>query len=111
MLRMTTFAPAPREVVAAEVRSATARRRISQAKIAAHLGMSPTALSRRFCADLPFDIDELAAVAAFLDVPITDLVSPIDTSRIRWVMRSIGSRVPRASRQSRESQTSPAVAA
>lgn len=51
-----------------------ARRRISQADVAAALGLSQAAVSRRLSGAVPFDVAELATIAAALDVDIADLV-------------------------------------
>lgn len=56
-----------------EVRAALARRRLSQSDLGQHLGLSQAAVSRRLLGEVPFDIAELAAVAAFLDVPLDAL--------------------------------------
>lgn len=87
---MTTHVPAVRDAVAGEVRAAAARQRVSEASIARHLGMSQSKLSRRWTGQLPFDIEELAAIAAYLDIPMTDLIppqaAPTGDSRIRCYM-------------------------
>lgn len=63
-----------RYVAAAEVRAELARQRKTSQALAKALGISPQAMSRRTTGDLPFDLDELEAAAAFLDVPITQLL-------------------------------------
>lgn len=57
-----------REVAAGNVRAEMARRRITQEMLAPILGISQPALSRRLRGQLPFDLDELEALARFLDV-------------------------------------------
>lgn len=64
---MTTM----REQVAEEVRALLARRRLSARATARALGWSPMYLSRRMTGTAPFDVDDLAALSALLDVPVT----------------------------------------
>jgi len=64
----------PAQRVAAEVRAAMARNRVSQEAVARALGVSQTAVSRRLSGVVPFDINELECVAQFLGVPIQQLV-------------------------------------
>lgn len=52
-----------------------ARLGLSQAAVAPNVGMTQQALSRRISGRTGFKIDELARVAAFLNVSITDLIS------------------------------------
>lgn len=61
--------------VAAAVRSAMLDRGISQTSLAAVLASSQTAVSRRLTGAVPFDIDELTAIAVFLGVPLSDLLA------------------------------------
>jgi transcriptional regulator with XRE-family HTH domain len=56
--------------VASEVRAELARKRIPQADLAEVLGVSQAGISRRLSGDTPFDVNEVAAVADFLGVPI-----------------------------------------
>ena len=51
-----------------------ARRRISGRELARALGWSAPTTWRRLSGVLPFDIDELAAVARFLEMPLGDLL-------------------------------------
>ncbi|MBF6368369.1 helix-turn-helix transcriptional regulator [Nocardia puris] len=64
----------PTERVAANVRAAAARKRATQTALAASLGISQQALSRRLLGHVEFRIDELHALATALDVPIDTLV-------------------------------------
>lgn len=57
-----------RQHVAAEVRAEMARKGYTQGDIAAVLGVSQGAVSRRFTCETAFDVDELSAVAALLEV-------------------------------------------
>lgn len=78
--RMSSATTAEREPyaqsVAAEVRAAAARRRVTQASIARQLGMSQQALSRRWTGELAFDVNELFQVADILGIPLGDLLPP-----------------------------------
>ncbi len=60
--------------VAASVRAEMARRRVTQSDVAKALGMKQTAVSRRLTGQVPFDVNELTAVAAFLGVPVAALL-------------------------------------
>lgn len=76
--------PTPeREHVAAEVRALMGRgrghRRVSQAKLAADLHMAQASLSRRLTGEVPFDIDELAAIARYFGVPLASLLGAAAT--------------------------------
>lgn len=56
--------------VAANVRAEVARRGMSARKLALALDVPASTLSRRLNGTVPFDVDELAAVAAVLAVPL-----------------------------------------
>lgn len=58
------------ERTAAVVRAEVARRKIRTAELAALLDLSRTTVWRRLNGEYPFDVAELAAIAAHLDVPI-----------------------------------------
>lgn len=60
------------------VRAELARRRISGRELARGLDWSAPTTWRRLSGALPFDIDELAAVARFLDVPLSELLPDED---------------------------------
>lgn len=62
------------QTVAANVRAEMARRHHSQNSLAVLIGMRQQALSRRLSGQTAFTIDEIAAIAAILNVRITDLV-------------------------------------
>lgn len=67
-----------RLAVAEEVLSLMGRRRVSQTKLAEELSrrgcpMSQPSLSKRLSGLVPFDTDELLAVAAYFDVEVTKL--------------------------------------
>lgn len=65
----------PRTTVADNVRAAMARRRVTQNALAADLDMTQQALSRRLTGAVAFNVDELHAAAAALDVPVTSLLA------------------------------------
>jgi transcriptional regulator with XRE-family HTH domain len=51
-----------------------ARRRVSQTTLGAHMGLKQASVSARLTGRTPFDINELHAVADFLDVPLAVLL-------------------------------------
>ena len=57
--------------VAAEIRAEFARRRISGRQAAKQLGWTGPYLSRRLTGAVPFDVNDLAAIAELLDVPVS----------------------------------------
>lgn len=59
---------------ASAVRAELARRNMTRAELADALGWSRTTLWRRLAGTQPFDVDELTAVAAHLDVPLSALL-------------------------------------
>lgn len=73
-----------REAVAAEVRAAMARERMTQAVLAQRAGMSRPALSDRLACKRPFDCDQIIRICIALDldpldllaVPVTDQAMP-----------------------------------
>ena len=64
----------PAERVAAEVRAAMGRTRYTQTRLADQIGMSQAALSRRLRGEVAFDINELSAVAAAMDITLSELL-------------------------------------
>lgn len=70
---METISPARR--VGDEIRAHLARRRMSQSQLGSLLGLSQTAVSRRLLGEVPFDIDELTAVADALGIDVRDLIA------------------------------------
>jgi len=62
------------EEVAAEVRAHCARQRVSQRDLAKVLGVSHATLFRRFSGEVAFDVAELAAVAEYLNLPLSALL-------------------------------------
>lgn len=64
-----------REATAANVRALLARHRWTQIDLAHLLGYSQTTVSRRVTGEVPFDVDELAIIAARFEVPVESLVA------------------------------------
>lgn len=60
--------------VAGNVRAEMARRRVPQTRIAAALGLTQQAVSRRLTGRVAFRSDELAVVARVLGVPAASLL-------------------------------------
>lgn len=58
----------------ANVRAEMARRGVKQAELAGELGMSQSMLSYRLSGQVVFNVDELARVAAVLEVPVATLL-------------------------------------
>lgn len=66
--------PSPQSAaVASEVRAAIARSRKTQADLARVLGVRQQAVSARLAGRVPFRADEIATIAAWLDVPVATL--------------------------------------
>jgi transcriptional regulator with XRE-family HTH domain len=70
------------ERVAEEIRVAMTRRRISGRKLAQQLGVSQSWVSYRLTGQQPIDLNDLAAIAGALKVPIIDLIPEEDRSAI-----------------------------
>lgn len=51
-----------------------ARREVSQEQLAKAVGVSQAQISRRLTGRVPFDVEELAAVAEFLQIPLASLL-------------------------------------
>lgn len=60
--------------VAAEVRAVMARQRCTQTTLAERINRDQHFVSRRLSGKVPFSVDELAAIASALDVPLSELV-------------------------------------
>lgn len=69
------------ELTAGAVRAELARRRISGRELAKALGWARTTTSRRLNGATPFDIEELATVANFLNLPVSALVPTSDQAQ------------------------------
>lgn len=62
------------ESVASEVRAGMARSKRTSLALAEHLGVSHAYVSRRLNGHLPFTLDDLEKIAAFLEVPVASLL-------------------------------------
>lgn len=60
--------------VGAEVRGLLAKHKISQTSAGTRLGLSQSAMSRRLAGEIAFNVDELAALADLIGVPVSDLL-------------------------------------
>jgi transcriptional regulator with XRE-family HTH domain len=67
-------------VVAEEMRVLFARRLITPAKVARALGWTDNYISRRLTGKVPFDVNDLAALAELLGVPIMTFFVPLEES-------------------------------
>jgi transcriptional regulator with XRE-family HTH domain len=63
--------PTPHLAVAAEVRAHLARRRMSGRQAAFALGWKQPYIARRISGEIPFDVNDLSAVADLLEVPVS----------------------------------------
>jgi transcriptional regulator with XRE-family HTH domain len=76
--------PQTRAAVAASVRAHFAVAKTSANKMAGLIGISQPAMSRRTNAELPFDVDQLDAIAAELNITVIELMQmPKDDLRGR----------------------------
>lgn len=66
--------------IAANVRAAMARRRISQLELAKRIFASNTRMSNRLLGRVSFTISELADIATALDVPLSSLTEMSEVS-------------------------------
>lgn len=60
--------------VSGNIRAELARQRKTQEHLAAVLGITRQAISRRMRGYVVFDIDELRKIAHYLDVPLAELI-------------------------------------
>lgn len=63
----------PASRIGSRVRGLMAEKRVTQEQAAAALGLSQVAVSRRLSGSVPFDVNELKAVADLLDEPLSSL--------------------------------------
>ncbi len=63
------------ERVAANVRAELARRGISQTALAAKLQKSQPFVARRLSGRVALDVEDLAGIAAVLEIPMTELIA------------------------------------
>lgn len=68
------------EQVGTEVRVLLLRQRRSQADLARALELSPAAIGRRLTGEVPFDVNELEAIADMLGVPLATFL-PADPAK------------------------------
>lgn len=66
--------PTPATETGANIRAEMARRGITQTMLAKHLGVAQAQVSKRLRGTIAFDINELCAIAQFLDVPLDVLL-------------------------------------
>lgn len=64
----------PGKRVALEVKAQMVRQEVNQQQLAESLGLSQAAVSRRLTGEVPFDVNELVAVAAALGITVADLM-------------------------------------
>lgn len=64
----------PSDRVAAAVRAEIARRGFNGSELARQLGWSQAAVSRRLLGRVPFDVNELNAIAELLEIPMATLI-------------------------------------
>lgn len=65
----------PTSRVADNVRAEMARRKVTQRDLAEGLGLSQASVSKRLMGAVPWDVNELAAVASLLGVELSVLVT------------------------------------
>lgn len=63
----------PAAKIGARVRGLMAERKITQERVADHLGLKQPAIARRLSGEVPFDVNELSQVAGLLDVQVSTL--------------------------------------
>ncbi|GGK89547.1 hypothetical protein GCM10012284_24340 [Mangrovihabitans endophyticus] len=63
-----------REHVAEEIRVLLARKRMSGSELARRTGIKQSTMSRRMTGETAFDMDDLEAIAAVLEVEVADLL-------------------------------------
>lgn len=68
------------EAIAEEMRVIFARRLLTPAKVARELGWTDNYISRRLTGKVPFDVNDLAALAELLSVPIMTFFAPLEES-------------------------------
>lgn len=71
---MNTESKPAAAAIGAEVRGLLAKQKISQTVAGQRLGLSQAAMSRRLLGEVPFNVDELAAIAKILGVPVARLL-------------------------------------
>lgn len=66
--------------VAQVIRTELSRQNRSQNELAIQCGFTKSALSRRMTGEIPFDTEDLAAIAGELGISLADLVMPVSAS-------------------------------
>jgi len=88
--RMTTQWAA---AVASNLRAELARANRRKGDLAAVLGLSPAAITRRASGETPLDVNELFAIAEWLDIPVTALLPDegyrLNKSGLSWESREV----------------------
>lgn len=69
-------------VVADEIRGLMAKKHITQTQLADKIGVTQSAIARRLSGRVAFDVNELAAIAAALGVPVSRLLEDVDTEAV-----------------------------
>jgi transcriptional regulator with XRE-family HTH domain len=64
----------PTYQVAMEIRAVMGRKRVTQTELATLINMPVATLRRRLSGDIEISVNDLAVIAAALDVPATDLI-------------------------------------
>lgn len=64
----------------ANIKAEMARRGVTQTGLAARLDITQSALSKRLRGVISLNVDELAAIADALDVPVSTLLAGVETS-------------------------------
>lgn len=80
-------APAAQIDVAAEVRAQLARAQWTGRSMALRLGWTQPYISRRLTGEVPFDVNDLAAIAAVLGIPVSAFFDVPDFDRERLPAR------------------------
>jgi len=67
--------PPVNSIVAEKIRRVAADKRINQTTLGAAINVTQSGFSKRLLGRIPFSIDELAALAQVLEIPLTELIS------------------------------------
>jgi transcriptional regulator with XRE-family HTH domain len=66
--------------VAEEMRAVLARRQVTPSEVCRSLGWTKNYLSRRLTAKQPFDVNDLHAIAKYLDMPLLAFFAAVEES-------------------------------
>jgi transcriptional regulator with XRE-family HTH domain len=72
----------PTARVAGNVRAEMARLNVNQTQLATAMDLTQAAVSRRLTGKVPFNVQELAALAIFLDIPVARLTEGLDAEAV-----------------------------